>query len=146
MKLVRQRTVNKGYGDCFGACLASILELPIEVIPNDHSESWYAIQKLFLNQFGIDMTFHNRQGPIWSESPWIASVKSKNYNDGTTHAIIMKGSLVFHDPSTKTRYKKGTSVPHDDMIGGYIMRIEDFSLLHKLDEYRNKLCLTPRPT
>ena len=139
MKMVKQRTVNKGYGDCFGACLASILELPIEVIPNDHSESWYFIQKTFLNQFGIDMTFHNAQSPIYSDSPWIASVKSMNYDDGTTHAIIMKSSLVLHDPSTKKRYKKGSFLPKDVLIGGYIMRVSDFSLLHKLDEYRNKL-------
>ena len=66
MKPVKQRTVNSQYGDCFGACLASLLELPIEVIPNDHSEYWMAIQRMYLKQFGLEITFHDRSGPIWS--------------------------------------------------------------------------------
>jgi len=136
---VKQRTVNSQYGDCFGACIASLLELPIEVIPNDHSEAWFSIQKMFLEQFGLSMTFHNRQSPIWSDSPWIASVKSKNYAN-TTHAIIMQGSEVLFDPSTKPGYKKGEYLLGNDVVvGGYIMRVSDFSLLHKLDEYRKKL-------
>jgi hypothetical protein len=139
MKRVKQRTVNSQYGDCFGACLASILELPIEVIPNDHSEIWFSIQRMFLDQFGLSMTFHNRQGPIWSYSPWIASVKSKNYPD-TTHAIIMQESEVLFDPSTKPGYKKGEYLlGNDAVVGGYIMRVSDLSLLHKLYEYRARL-------
>jgi hypothetical protein len=139
MKFVKQRIVNSQYGDCFGACLASLLELPIEVIPNDHSPAWFEIQRIFLNQFGLSLTFHNSQSPIWSESPWIASVKSKNYQ-GVTHAIIVKDSEVLFDPSTKTGYKKGEYLlGEDSVVGGYIMRVSDFSLLHKLDEYRERL-------
>lgn len=140
MKPVKQRTVNPVFGDCFAACLASLLELPIEVIPNDHSDTWFPVIKIFLRQFGLDFTFHNSQGPIWAGSPWIASVKSKNYNDGTTHAIIMKDNQVLFDPSTKSVYKKGTSLLGNNVvIGGYIVRVSDFSLLHKLKEYRDKL-------
>jgi len=139
MKPVKQRTVNPQYGDCFPACLASLLELPIEVIPNDHSGTWFQIIRVFLGQFGLSLTFHNSQGPIWSETPWIASVKSKNYQD-TTHAIIMQDQEVLFDPSTKTGYKKGTSLLGKGIVlGGYIMRVSDFSLLHKLNEYRLKL-------
>lgn len=139
MKPVRQRTVNPQYGDCFPACLASLLELPIEVIPNDHSEYWMQIQRIYLSQFGLEITYHDRKGPIWSESPWIASVKSKNYPNGT-HAIIMQDSEVLFDPSTKNRFKKGTYLLGSDVVtGGYIIRVSDFSLIHKLDEYRKRL-------
>lgn len=139
MVKVRQRVVSHQYGDCFPACLASILELPIEVIPNDHSSRWMEIQRIYLDQFGLEITYHNSEGPIWSESPWIASVKSKNY-DGVTHAIIMQGSEVLFDPSTKNRFKKGTSLLGEKVVvGGYIIRVSDFSRLHKLDDYREKL-------
>jgi len=142
MKRVKQRTANPQYGDCFGACIASLLELPIEVVPNDHSPSWFQIQKLFLGQFGLEMTFHNSQGPIWSDSPWIASVKSKNYPTGT-HAIIMQGQDVLWDPSTKSRFKKGTNLlGSNEVVGGYIVRVCDFSLLPKLAEYRAQLNAT----
>lgn len=137
--MVRQRTVNPRYGDCFGACLASLLELPIEVVPNDHSPRWMAIQRLFLGQFGIELTFHGSDGPIWCDAPWIASVRSKNYYNGT-HAIIMQGQDVLFDPSTKNRYKKGESLLGEGIVnGGYIMRISDFSLLKNLEEYRASL-------
>lgn len=139
MKLVKQRTVNSQYGDCFAACLASLLELPIEVIPNDHSEEWFTIQKIFLGQFGLSLTYHNAQSPIWDSSPWIASIMSQNY-DGVTHAIIMQDGDVLFDPSTKKRHKSGTNLLGEKIVvGGYIMRVSDFSLLHKLDEYRAKL-------
>lgn len=139
MKKVKQRIVSPRYGDCFGACLASILELPIEVIPNDHSPIWFNIQKMYLNQFGLSLTFHGSKGPIWDDSPWIASVKSKNY-EGVTHAIIMQGTEVLFDPSTKDSYKKGTTLLGEDIvIGGYIIRVSDFSRLCKLDEYRSML-------
>lgn len=139
MKPVKQRTVNPQYGDCFSACLASLLELPIEVVPNDHSEQWFPIVRLFLSQFGLALSFHNAQSPIWDESPWIASVRSNNFAE-VTHAIIMQNGEVLFDPSTKVRHKKGTSLLGSKIvIGGYIMRVSDFSLLHKLKEYRDKL-------
>ena len=139
MKPVKQRIVSPVYGDCFPACVASLLELPIEVVPNIHSDSWFSIIKTFLDEFGLDMTFHNSSGPIWADSPWIASVKSKNYPDGT-HTIIMQGSEVLFDPSTKSVYRKGTYLlDKETVIGGYIMRVSDFSRLHKLKEYRDKL-------
>jgi hypothetical protein len=34
MKPVYQRIIDAGKGDCFAACLASILELPLESVPN----------------------------------------------------------------------------------------------------------------
>jgi hypothetical protein len=120
--------------------MASVLELPLEVMPNDHSDAWWSIWDRFLEQFGIEMTYGNPNGPIWSESPWIASVKSKNYKD-TTHAIVMhEGGKVLFDPSTAKTYRTGQSLLGKDIVkGGYIFRISDFSKLHKLNEYRSKL-------
>ena len=138
MKPVKQRTVHQGFGDCFAACLASILELPIEAVPSDTSASHQNTVNGFLEQFGLEITCHNSSGPIWSDSPWIAFLKSQNY-EGVTHAIIMKGSLVLFDPSTKTRYKTGKGLSSSDVIGGYIIRISDFSKLHLLDDYRARL-------
>lgn len=139
MKPVKQRTVHHAYGDCFPACLASLLELPIEVVPNDHSHTWLAIHRVFLGQFGLEITFHDASGPIWSSGPWIATVKSKNF-EGGSHAILMKGHEVLFDPTTKSGYRKGTNLLGQNVVtGGYIIRVTDFSLLHELDEYRERL-------
>src|SRR5687767_9076240 len=98
MQKQKQRYVSNKIGDCFGACVASLLELPLAVVPNDHSEQWWFIWRLFLKQFGLEMHWHPRNGPIWQSEYWIASVKSKNFED-STHAIIMNGSKVEFDPS-----------------------------------------------
>jgi hypothetical protein len=146
MKPQKQRVVNKGMGDCFAACMASLLELPLAVIPNDHSDSWLWIWEKFLDQFGLELTASNSKGPIYSQFPWIASVVSKNY-ENTTHAILMhEGARVLFDPSTKKTYKKGEKLlgEKDVIRGGYIIRVSDFSKLHKLQEYRVRLASEPQ--
>ena len=41
MKPVFQRCVDFGHGDCFSACLASILELDLDSVPNFRSDSMH---------------------------------------------------------------------------------------------------------
>jgi hypothetical protein len=141
MKPQRQRVFSSVMGDCFAACMASLLELPIEVMPNDHSPHYWLVWRTFLKQFGLELSYSSAKGPIWADHPWIASVKSKNYPDGTTHAIIMdEGGKVLFDPSTHKRYRKGEQLLGEDtVVGGYIIQVSDFSKLHKLQEYREKL-------
>lgn len=136
----KQRVTDNTMGDCFAACMASLLELPIEVVPNDHSPEHWLVWQQFLSQFGLEMSYDSSKGPIWASNPWIASVKSKNY-DEITHAIIMhNGGEVLFDPSNKKRYRKGEYLGGEDIIvGGYIITVSDFSKLHKLQEYRDKL-------
>lgn len=141
MREQKQRVVSRGIGDCFAACMATLLELPIEVMPNDHSDYRPFIWAKFLEQFGITLEYQFADGPIWQDHPWIASVPSKNYGPGTTHAIILhNGGEVLFDPSTKKRYKKGESLLGKNIvIGGYIISVSNFSSLHKLKEYRDKI-------
>lgn len=139
MKEQKQRVVDRGIGDCFAACMATLLELPLEVMPNDHSEDWFSIWLLFLSQFGLSIGWDGADGPIWQNHPWIASVKSKNYK-GVTHAVIMDSCNVAFDPSTKKTYKKGQSLLGEDIVtGGWRITVSDFSKLHKLEEYRKKI-------
>jgi hypothetical protein len=140
MKPQKQRVFSSKMGDCFAACMASLLELPIEVVPNDHSPMYWSVWRTWLSQFGLEMRYSSAKGPIWASHPWIASVKSLNYPAGTTHAILMDGHWVLFDPSTKKRYRKGTSLlGEEDVVGGYIIEVSNFTKLHKLQEYRDKL-------
>jgi len=141
----RQRIVHNKYGDCHAACVASILELPIEVIPNDHSPAHHFVMRSFLGQFGLGLECQNPQGPIWKTHPWIASVKSINYGEGT-HAIIMhQGGEVLFDPSTKKRYKKGESLLGKDVVlAGWDFVITDFSKIGNLQKFREQLGFTKK--
>lgn len=132
----KQKVVDKGRGDCLRACIASILELPNDDrLPNIHGSTWYSTWQKWFGQFGLSMEYDDQR--IWRESYWIASVKSKNYNDGTTHAIVMKGQEVAFDPSTKKRYRTGRQMLGGNLVmGGWWFEVIDPSLLYKFEEYK----------
>lgn len=139
MKKYNQKIVDNQIGDCFRACMATVLQLPPEVLPNDHSAAWHSIWAAFLRQFGLDLIFGSRKDAIWMDGYWIASVKSLNYKE-VSHAIVMEGSIVYHDPSTKKRYRTGRAMLGNDAVtGGYHLVVDDASLLHRLEEYRQKI-------
>lgn len=139
MRKYKQKISNSKTGDCFRACMATLLQLPPEVLPNDFSPMWHSNWQKYLEQFGLALSPQNgADKPIWYSEPWIAAVKSLNYD--CTHAILMHhGGIVLHDPSTKKRYKTGTSLTSKDVISGQHLVVKDASKLHLLEEYRKEI-------
>mgnify|MGYP001592315282 FL=1 len=123
-------------GNCFQACLASILEIPLEDAfdccpfdtPTDEKRlerhPWWVAFNEWLSQFGL--------GSIWLEfkptPPTItqllgyhlAEVKSHTLKSGNHCVVIHDGELV-HDPNPKSK------VDSDDLIGVYILVPLDIS-------------------
>jgi hypothetical protein len=112
---VDQTIVSEKDGDCTRASLASILELPIDAVPNfmRFGQGWFRIFSHFL--MSLDYEFlgtgwvkskDRPKGHILSRSPnikgyVIASVPSKTFpNSVGGHSVVMnlKG-LVVHDPN-----------------------------------------------
>ena len=128
----RQKITSNKNGDCFGACIASLLEIPLDTLPNPHGDDWLTVWKTWFEDRGMAITWHYKR--IWRQHLWIASAKSKNFKD-TTHAIIMKGSVVEFDPSTKKRYRKGTNLLNKNVVsGGWWIEISD------VEKLKNFLC------
>ena len=119
---VMQREVGDGkdgrpMGDCMRACLASIFELPIDVVPHLATlPAWPRDLDRWLAPMGLA---HERMNWPASPSPgywpagwWMASVLSENI-EGATHAVVMRGTgqtcggdewmAVAHDPSPHPR-------------------------------------------
>jgi hypothetical protein len=140
MKKYNQLVTSGKIGDCFRACMATLLQLPPEVLPNDHSPAWPSTWHAFLSQFGLDIMSSHSKGAIWVDGYWIASVKSLNYEENT-HAIVMHDThRVYHDPSNKKRYKTGASlIGKDTVIAGHHLIVTDTTLLHRLEDYRQKI-------
>lgn len=105
-------------GDCFRACIASILELPILNLPNPHHPEfhWWDAWNKWLDDRGLDLVEWDI--PPGNERPdglgvwcplrgfWIATVPSLNLPPNPErpnlgrHCIVMKGLEIAHDPST----------------------------------------------
>lgn len=140
MKKYNQKIVDNNIGDCFRACMATLLQLPPEVLPNDFSPAWHRNWQNYLEQFGLSLSYSNRSDqPIWLWQPWIASVPSLNYKN-TTHAILMHQSgVVLHDPSTKKKYKTGRRLNSNIVQSGQHLIVNDSTKLHLLEAYRKQL-------
>jgi hypothetical protein len=138
MKPVKQKIIDKGNGDCFRACMASMLELPNDDrLPHIDKETWFFDWGKLLERFGMSLNHDFLK--IWRDGYWIASLPSLNY-EKTTHVIIMKDTKVEFDPSTKNRYRKGKSLLGSQKVkGGYWLEVNDVSKLKNLDKFRSEL-------
>jgi len=110
---VNQTIVSVVDGDCARASLASILELPIDAVPNfiRFGQGWFRIFSHFL--MSLDYEFYGTgfvkskdrpKGDILSKSPnvngyVIASVPSKTFPDSGHSVVINLKGLVVHDPN-----------------------------------------------
>lgn len=126
MKPVMQ-TVTGTSGNCMAACLASILELPIEAVPNfcdagpDDTDYWNAC-RAWLRQFGlgiITLTFT-------SPAQWM-QLRLSGYHivsgpsprlEGMHHATVWHKGKLAHDP-------------HPDQTG--ILAPEDMCMLYLVE-------------
>lgn len=130
----RQLHVDAKNGDCFRAAMCSVLDIPMsDDLPNvDDEGCWFFKWNRIVERIGLAVEYDEKR--IWRRGYWIASVPSKNLA-GCTHAIVMKGHQVAHDPSTKRRYRRGQSMlGGDKVLGGYYFVVEDPALLHRQGE------------
>lgn len=124
MKKNKQLIYNKGNGDCFRACLASILNWDNDPkLPNIDDKNWLIKWGKILEPYGMRLEFDFDKS--WSGGYWIASVKSKNFK-GQTHAIVMNEMKVAFDPSPKKKYRIGQSLIGKNVIcGRWVLIVTD---------------------
>jgi len=113
MNKVDQSIVDKEYGDCTRACIATILDLPLDAVPNfmQFKDKWFKVFHNFL--LILDYAFYGTgfprsvdkpNGHILSESINVnglvmASVPSKTF-ENIGHSVVMNlDGLVVHDPN-----------------------------------------------
>jgi len=102
------------HGNCLAACLASLLEVPLEQVPalEDMGTEWFGVMYEFLNQHGYDYLGTKYTGPslnpFWWEflleaQPGVNGyliVGGKSPREWVTrgHAVIYKDGAMVHDP------------------------------------------------
>lgn len=137
MKKINQIIVDRLKGDCTRACLASLLELDIYLVPNfiELGGGWFDSFWKFLRDNGYKYygtgwikSDDRPYGQILYESPnidglVIASVPSKTF-DNIGHSVIMNlDGLVIHDPNPNKAWEEiniiNCGLQHWMMIGKY---------------------------
>lgn len=145
MRKNKQLITDRERGDCFRACMTSILGIANDpALPAAGDPEWFQKWWKFLADIGME--FHCRADGFWHGGYWIASVPSKNYPD-VTHAIVMCGQEIAHDPTTtENAYTAGENLlGKKDAKGekivraGYWLTVTDTSKLHVLVEMQRGL-------
>jgi len=117
MKPIDQTTFGDKKGNCLSACLASILELPLDYVPNfcvDYSpESWWGEMQKWLNARGViaievELNDHLRMQVV----PGMYCVLSgKSPRGEFDHSVVgwAKGTELFyvHDPHPDHKFLDG---------------------------------------
>ena len=102
---VDQTKFGKPDGDCFAACIASVLEVPLESLPNlnGYSEDdWWLKTQEWVEEnsdysyIEVSITGLKEAAPIFGNSYWIATGKSPR--GGCNHAVVFCRDKMVHDP------------------------------------------------
>jgi len=130
LKPVNQTLVDEEFGDCIRACLASILDLDIDAVPNfvRFNDRWMIVFWSYINVLGYQFygtgwpkSESKPNGHIISECPnvdgfVIASVPSRSF-EGGSHAVVMNiNGLVVHDPNPKRAWEGINVLETGDLI------------------------------
>lgn len=104
MKPVYQTIFNATEGNCFSACLASVLELPIEDVPNfcaNPSPHWFADVRSWLNPFGLDAVNISVSDLSVYEARGYYLLGGTSTRGPYLHSVVAYNGVVVHDPNPK---------------------------------------------
>ena len=108
-------------GDCFRACIASVLELPADAVPHFAllGNRWSRVADAFCEALSRDLEWHDGEPPddIWA----IVTVQSPRGSD-VRHSVIYRGGKMVHDPHP--------SRAGGEPIGGYFCLTPDLPSPH----------------
>jgi hypothetical protein len=113
---VFQTVFDPTHGDCFSACLASILEIPLKWVPTfcvDYPDTWFDELNEWLKYFGL-RCLGSYDVACWDKETWnsiagmygIGGGLSPRYKN-TMHAVVCQGDKIVHDPHPDNTGLKG---------------------------------------
>lgn len=121
MKPVDQDKFGMPDGNCFAACIASILELPLAEVPNfvTFGDKWYERTVEFLRCRGFTPIYVTRAGAeqmdihALIEAGHYFIVTGKSPRGDFDHCVVQHGSELVHDPHPSRAFIDG---PWKDFI------------------------------
>lgn len=100
MRPVDQTIFGAPNGNCFAACVASILELPLEDVPNFCArDGWFLALRDWLKPHGLfPMAFDDVNDETFEYIGDALSIVSGPAARGHLHACVYRGAELLHDP------------------------------------------------
>jgi len=119
-----QTIQNDKNGNCYAACIASILEVPLETIPNFMEEGpdyflnkldkWSKKQNFIVLSITLD-PLNEELVELYKDLYMIGSLPSQRFKDAT-HAVVCKGIKIVHDPNPESKGGHGHPTSFDIFI------------------------------
>lgn len=132
MTPVYQTDLTPTHGNCFSACLASVLDLPIEQVPNFYDIAphengpWWDAVRAWLKPLGWSVIHLTLDPAHLGEFPGVFIVGGKTSRH-TDHAVVYQDGHLVHDP----------------FPGGVgLVRVDTVDLLYPLDPARMRMVPT----
>ena len=139
MKKVDQIIVDRGRGDCFRACVVSIMELDINSVPNfiEQELNWFQYFWDFLNEKGYEymgcgfpVSDDKPKGHVLSETInidgyVIGTVNSRTFDDITHSVVIDLNGKVVHDPNPNKLWQDVNVLESGDLIHWMMIGVEE---------------------
>ena len=100
MRPVDQTILDSNRGNCFTACIASILELPLNAVPHFvlFGDEWWDAFLAWLAELGLSASIYPTSDDAYVPPGWtIAGGPSKRFA-GRMHACVALDGIVVHDP------------------------------------------------
>lgn len=95
MKPVYQTIFDDQQGNCMAACVASLLELPLDAVPNPHTTTWWDDWQAWLKERGLYLV--EATGADWTP-PGFAILVGTSPRGPWQHACVTYNGEIVHDP------------------------------------------------
>lgn len=84
-------------GDCFRACIASVLEVPIAAVPHFAllGNRWSLVAIRYCEGLSRDLIWQQGEPP---EDVWAIVTVQSPRSDDLRHSVIYRGGVMVHDP------------------------------------------------
>ena len=97
MKPVFQALKGQPDSICFQACLASILELPLERVPRYGAANQLSLYRAWLERLGLDLVIADFAARP-ELAPHTFSIRCGRGPQGGSHAVVAHRGRIVHDP------------------------------------------------
>lgn len=120
MKPIKQKYNNPQTGDCFAACIASILEIPLEDVPNvANKKNWWNEIDEWLKDRNLRFVEFEEYTDWWMNGLYSIMIGDSPNFDNIRHCVVGLNGKIVHDPA---KSNLGIKEPSKANIGVFLVR------------------------